>query len=217
MTETEGVIKYTLDHLNKQFDKNISIAEINSWRTLIYKLQLIGQVKERYEGYGFGNISQRINQYNSDTVQFIISGTQTGRIETLSRHHYCHVIRANPSQNKLRSLGETKPSSEALTHASVYQQDHAIQTVIHVHSPEIWHNTQQLKIAHTSAEIAYGTPEMADEVARLLQTDQLKAERIFSMLGHEDGVIAFADNIEIAATLLFKYYAKAIKVEQNKR
>jgi len=215
MTEIEGVIKYQLDHLNEAFGANFSVSEINAWRSLFFKLQLIGQVKDRYEGYGFGNISQRINQSISDSVQFIISGTQTGGITNLSRQHYCLVKSANPYKNSINSIGETKPSSEALTHASVYQQDKNIQAVIHVHSPEIWNNTHQLKLAHTSADIAYGTPEMANEVARLMQTEQLKSEKVFSMLGHKDGIIAFSDSLEDAAIVLLKYFTKAIKVEQS--
>lgn len=120
---------------------------------------------------------------------------------------------ADPLKNHIRSIGETKPSSEALTHASVYQQDKAIQTVIHVHSPEIWNNTQLLKLCFTSADIAYGTPEMAIEVQRLLQTEKLKAEQLFSMRGHQDGIIAFADTMEKSACIIIKCIAKAVQLE----
>ncbi len=215
MTETEGVIKYQLDHQDETLEKNISIAEINTWRTLLFKLKLIGKIAGRYEGYGFGNISQRINCSNHNAIQFIISGTQTGGLETLSRQHYSHVLMANPIKNFIHSAGETKPSSEALTHASIYQQNSRIQAVIHVHSPEIWNNTQQLKLAFTSADITYGTPEMAIEVERLLQTEKLKTDQIFSMLGHKDGVIAFSDSIEKAACIIIKYFAKAVQLEQS--
>ncbi len=215
MTETEGVIKYKLDHHNIAIGKTISIAEINAWRTLLYKLKLIGQIKERYDGYGFGNISQRVNQPAPHATQFIISGTQTGGIETLSQQHYCQVMKADPLKNTISSVGSIKPSSEALTHASVFQQDSSIQAVVHIHSPEIWKHTQRLQIAHTQANIAYGTPEMAIAVKKLMQTSQLKSEKIFTMLGHKDGVIAFADNLEKATLLLVKYYTKAIKIEQG--
>lgn len=216
MIEIEGVVKYNnVDHENIDFERNISIAEINAWRTLLFKLKLIGQIKGRYGGYGFGNISQRIYQPNSENVQFIISGTQTGGDEVLSRRQYCHVLETNTNKNSICSIGETQPSSEALTHASVYQQDDNIGTVIHIHSPEIWNNTQQLGIAYTAKNIAYGTPEMANEVKRLLKGQKLKEEKIFSMLGHEDGIIAFSNIMEEAALLLVKYYSKAIGLDQN--
>jgi len=215
MTANEGVIKYTIVHKESALEQHISLSELNSWRTILFKLQLIGQHKDRYDGYGFGNISQRINSPNSKHLQFIISGTQTGGIASLSRKHYCHVLYADPIKNSLSSAGQTKPSSEALTHASVYQHDNHIQAVIHVHSPEIWNNTTQLKLAYTAENIAYGTPEMANEVAQLLQTAAQKDDEIFTMLGHKDGVIAFSDTIETAVLLLIKYYSKAIALEQN--
>jgi len=213
MPETEGVIKYIIDHQQRTIEDSISISKINAWRTVLFKLQLIGQIKDRYDGYGFGNISQRINSNNADSNEFLISGTQTGGIESLSRQHYCHVFNAAPSRNSLSSRGQTKPSSEALTHASVYQHNSSIQAVIHVHSPEIWNNTHPLKLACTAENIPYGSPEMADEVGRLIQREQPDKENIFSMLGHQDGVIAYSDTIESAATLLIQYYSKALELK----
>jgi len=214
MPESEGVIKYHLNHQSTPISTATSITEINAWRSLLYKLQLIGQIKARYAGHGFGNISQRINKPLSNELEFLISGTQTGGIETLSPDHYCHVIKANPIKNSLSSIGQVKPSSEALTHASVFLQDKSIQAVVHVHSPVIWNSTHALKIAHTSADIPYGTPEMANAVKQLMQSQQLKSKKIFTLLGHEDGVIAFAESIEEATLLVVKYYVKAIKIAQ---
>lgn len=217
MKEQEGVIKYKIDHSYNAVEKHISISEINAWRSILFKLQLIGKIEERYDGYGFGNISQRISLDNAKTVQFIISGTQTGGIEPLCKHHYCKVLKAHPNKNSIKSVGETKPSSEALTHASVYSQNNSIRAVIHIHNPDIWNNTKKLNLPYTSADIPYGTPEMAIEVERLLQTEQQKQTNIFSMLGHKDGIIAFSDSMEKAAWLIIKTYSNAIALEQNKQ
>jgi hypothetical protein len=216
MTEIEGVIKYNLSHKNIALNKDISISEINAWRTILFKLAFIGQTKERYEGYGFGNISQRIKSSNIENVQFIISGTQTGNLESLSRHHYCTVLEAKPDKNSLKSAGEIKPSSEALTHATVYQQNDSIQSVIHIHCPEIWNNSDKLKIPCSRSDVKYGTPEMAEEVKRLFHATPLQNTDVFSMLGHGDGIIAFSDSMEKAADLLINLYSKALAIEQNK-
>ena len=213
MSEQEGVIKYKLTHNKAPLEKHISISEINAWRSIFFKLDLIGQHPDRYAGYGFGNISQRINPTHSENLQFIISGTQTGYIQTLSKKHYCCVLEARPDINSIKSSGETHPSSEALTHASVYQHDKTIKSVIHVHSPDIWSYTQQLKLAHTAADIPYGTPEMANKVRSLLQSENMENTGIFSMLGHEDGIIAFSDSIQKTALILIDYYAKAMMLK----
>jgi len=217
MPDQEGVIKYKLSHQNIAIEEHIPIVEINAWRTLFFKLQLIGQVSERYDGYGFGNISQRLSSANLTYPPFIISGTQTGNIDSLSRHHYCVVLEANPLENSVKSAGKTQPSSESLTHACIYQQNKSIQAVIHIHSPEIWLNTQQLKLPYSAANVSYGTPEMAGEVKKLFDTASFQNTGIFSLLGHQDGIIAFSDSIEKAALLLIKTFSKALSIEQSKQ
>src|SRR5664280_943194 len=171
MKEQEGVIKYQLKHAQKPIGLKFSLIEINAWRTIIFRLGLIGQDPERYDNLGFGNISQRLNSQSS---QFIISGPQTGHIEQLSPEHYCLVVKAEPRKNRIQSCGLRKPSSESLTHASIYAQDSSIQAVIHVHSPEIWNNTVALNLPHISADIPYGTVAMAIAVEQLFQSGKLQ-------------------------------------------
>ncbi|MEY4769228.1 MAG: hypothetical protein RL637_1867 [Pseudomonadota bacterium] len=204
MNELEGVIKYQLRHRQISIPNFLSFAELTIWRHLFKQLDLIGQTPERYQGYGFGNISQRID-FNEKS--FVISGTQTGHLATLQAQDYCIVTDANPLENWLESEGECQPSSEALTHASVYAHHPQIQAVIHVHSPTIWQHTLKLSLPYTSAEVAYGTPEMAAAVAKLLDGQQ--SQGVFSMLGHQDGVIAFGKSLAEAAHLLIEQWALA--------
>ena len=76
MKQQEGVKKYKLKHRQKSINEKVSFSGINAWRTIIFRLGLIGQNLERYDNLGFGNISQRLNANSS---QFIISGTQCWR------------------------------------------------------------------------------------------------------------------------------------------
>lgn len=213
MKEQEGVIKYHLDHTQQPISLPSSLAEINAWRTIVVRLDLIGQIPERYDNIGFGNISQRVGPHSD---QFIISGTQTGHIEHLSHEHYCLIVKAEPQKNRLQSCGLCKPSSESLTHASVYAQDNAIQAIIHAHSPEIWKHTTTLGLPHTGADVPYGTVEMATAVEQLFQSGKLKQTSLFTMLGHEDGVVAFGSNMQEAAWELIKYLSLAIGIEQQR-
>ena len=216
MNEQEGVIKYRLNHKNLLINENISITNITIWRSILFDLNLIGQSQDRYNGYGFGNISQRLITDNDDQNQFLISGTQTGATKFLSRQQYCQVLEAYPHQNELYSAGEIEPSSESLTHSSIYQQNLNTQSIIHIHCPEIWNNTQALNLPYTSANIEYGTPEMAKEVERLLGTLKHHRKGIFSMLGHTDGIIAFSDAMDKTANLIISYYAKSLELGRRK-
>ena len=206
MEQAEGVIKYQLLHHPCPVAADIDIAELNGWRSLMYKLQLIGQIPERYANLGFGNISRRLVPGQE---KFLISGTQTGHLPKLRLADYALVLSASPASNRIESCGLSRPSSESLTHAGIYQRDAAINAVIHVHSPELWHNTQRLHLPHIAADIPYGTPEMALAVQDLFNSGRLASLQLFSMLGHEDGIVAFGSSISAAAMQLLTQLAKA--------
>jgi L-ribulose-5-phosphate 4-epimerase len=212
MSEMEGVIKYHLNHQHKPLPTNINLNRLNAWRSLLFRLQLIGQNPQKYDGLGYGNISQRLNH---ESTAFIISGTQTGHLAELRPDDYALIDSASVEHNQINSSGLTSPSSEALTHAGVYQQEPNAQAVIHVHSPEIWRQTFALNLPHTKAEIAYGTTQMAQAVKALLNSQQVSQLPLFTMLGHQDGVVAWGTTLEQAAAVLIEQLALAIALEQS--
>jgi len=213
MNTQDGVIKYQLHHTQKNVADKFSLAEINAWRTVVFRLGLIGRIPGKYDDCGFGNISQRLT---AGSDQFIISGSQTGHLECLSPAQYCLIVKAEPKANRIHACGLCQPSSESLTHAGVYAQSPEIQAIIHVHSPEIWHHTAALHLPHTAADIPYGTTAMANAVEQLFQSGRLNQSALFTMLGHEDGVIAFGKNLQEAAWVLIRHLALAIGIEQGR-
>jgi len=215
MHDQEGVIKYQLTQTQKPLPLTPDeFTLINVWRTIAYQLGIIGQDPKRYSGLGFGNISQVTSL---PTIQFIISGTQTGLEESLSPEQYCGILTANIQKNTLTALGLCKPSSEAMTHAMIYTVKPTIKGIIHVHSPEIWHATHALNLPYTAANIPYGTPEMALAVKQLFITGQLGDTGSFAMLGHQDGIVSFGSTLEKAGLDLIKYLAAARAVIEKKR
>ncbi|MFZ9611120.1 MAG: class II aldolase/adducin family protein [Methylococcales bacterium] len=210
MSEQEGVIKYQLEHLQLPITHTFLVKEITAWRAILFRLGLIGQDPDRYDNLGFGNISHRVKP-NSDA--FIITGTQTGHIEYLFPEQFVWVDKAEPKQNRIHSHGLIKPSSEALTHASIYSLDATVQAVIHVHSPEIWGNTKALNLPHIAADIPYGTVAMAVAVEQLFKEGGLDNPSVFSMLGHQDGVVALGKTMQEAALELISFLSLTL---QNK-
>ena len=212
MAEQEGVIKYQLDHQYSNLPSGLDITQLNAWRNILYRLKLIGSIPEKYQGLGYGNVSRRLVP---EGPRFLISGSQTGQLAETGMQHYALVLAANLENNSIKSTGLCTPSSEALTHAGVYGQDPRIQAVIHVHSPELWCNTHRLELPYTQADIAYGTPEMAAAVQGLFDKGQLDSLNLFSMLGHEDGIVAFGTSLESAGKVLIAMLAKALALEQK--
>ncbi len=209
MTEQEGVIKYRLDYQPCAAQHYPEYDELNAWRSILFRLGLIGQDVQRYGGLAYGNISFRLD----DTRQFIITGSQTGGLGSLTNDHYSTFLSVGPSQNHIVATGAIKPSSEALTHAAVYAASHNVKAVVHVHSPMIWQHYQALALPAIDATIQYGTQAMAEAVLALFALNSLAEKPIFVMLGHEDGIVAFGDTIADAGMVIIRTLALAIQID----
>ena len=205
MTLQEGVVQFDLTFLPADPLPAAMLHSLNAWRQILYRLGLIGQDPHRYGGLGFGNVSIRLESSNG--TSFIISGTQTGGMDRLFPEHFSSVKTFDPATNSVVAEGVVRPSSESLTHGSLYRLDRTISAVIHVHSPEIWTQADSIGIPVTRRDVHYGTPEMAEEVCRLFQNTPVSVLKIFAMGGHEDGIVAFGSNIEQAGLTLVRYLA----------
>jgi L-ribulose-5-phosphate 4-epimerase len=208
MTIREGIVQFNLTFLPADPLPEAIILSLNAWRQILYRLGLIGQNPRRYGGLGFGNISIRMESENA--AAFVISGTQTGGMERLFPEHYALVTAFDPAANRVVAQGAVQPSSESLTHGSIYRLDSGIGAVIHAHSPEIWMQAESIGIPVSRRNVQYGTPEMADEVCRLFQNTPVRELKIFAMGGHEDGIVSFGSSLEQAGLTLVRYLAIAI-------
>ncbi|MEM9681174.1 MAG: class II aldolase/adducin family protein, partial [Bacteroidota bacterium] len=171
----EGYIKYTCDWERCSIIKEHEIMALNSWRNRLYQLGLIGVYDN---GIGFGNVSQRVLDQ-----EFIISGTQTGSLSTLTAEHYSRVVHCNVDNNYLQCVGMIQASSESMTHYAVYQSFKEIQYVFHIHHFNMW-KKHLFKLPTTHPDIAYGTPEMAHEITRLFKETNVAKQKILLMAGH---------------------------------
>ncbi|MDT8444034.1 MAG: class II aldolase/adducin family protein [Desulfuromonadales bacterium] len=215
MTQTnrEGVIKFQLDFQEGPTPPEELLLELNAWREIFRRLGLLGQDPARYDGYGFGNLSRRLP--GQDNSAFLISGTQTGPLQKLLPRHYATVEQCLPAANQLRASGQIQPSSEALSHASLYQSNSAILWVMHLHSPDIFNCRTRLKLPCTDPSAAHGTPAMAAEIQRLATLPQQAGASLLVMTGHQDGILAYGPSA--AETGLLVVETLALALQQNSR
>lgn len=193
MAEAEGVIKYRLVFTESAPLVDHNYSALDYWHRVFKQAGVLGQDPQRYGGLGFGNISQRVfGDY------FLISGTQTGQKSTLLPEDYALVTGFDIQGNTVEARGAIKPSSEALTHAAIYNLDKSIEFVFHVHCPEIWRARDRLGLIQTAADVHYGSPAMASEIAHLFAQGLFDGEKILAMAGHEDGIIGFGETAEEA-------------------
>ena len=217
MSTKEGIIKYQCEYTLAPALPDAEISELNAWRRMMVLAGLIGQDPPRYGGYGYGNISRRLDeQVRADGLHpFVITGTQTGGLAHLTADDYVVVTGCYPVENRLVAAGPLQPSSEALTHGAVYALDSAILWVVHTHSPEIWHNAEALGVPMT-ANVPYGSPEMAAEVKRLFAESDLPEKHIFGMAGHEDGIVSYGRTAEEAGFTMLAYLVRALQLSERK-
>ena len=194
--EKEGVVKYTVEHAPARLAFPAEISELLSWRRRLRTLGLIGADSE---GVGYGNLSIRL--YASPC--FLITSSQSSGLNEVDQQHFARVTVVDLDRNFLRSTGERPPSSEALTHAALYQAHGAIRAVVHVHSKTIW-EAHRNRLPTTREDVLYGTPEMGYEMIRLHKRAAIGYQGVVVMGGHQDGVIAFGRSVPEAAGEILK-------------
>ncbi|NQU99038.1 class II aldolase/adducin family protein [Candidatus Woesearchaeota archaeon] len=200
MSDEEGYVKYSAHLVKELVLPEEALQNLNLWRGKMLDLNLIGMYSN---GIGFGNISEKMGD------DFIITATATGGIKKLSAKYYPKVTSYNLETNSVEyeGLEAHPPSSEAMTHAAVYESDPAVRAIIHVHNLEMWKRILN-KVPTTSKDAAYGTPEMANEIIRLFRETDVKDKKILAMAGHEEGIITFGKDLTEAGNIMLEYFSK---------
>lgn len=208
MAETEGTIKFAYELLaptDPVADDEL-MRPLFAWRTLLRRLEILGQHPDRYEGFGFGNLSARDPHLLNE---FVISASQTSGLDAFDDEHMVRITNCNLDRFWADAVGNYPPSSETITHAMVYAADPRVKWVFHCHSPEIWNRVKDLALPCTAPEVDYGSPAMVQAVAKLLEIHQSRPI-VFATMGHVDGVFACGGTARDTGGLLVSYLAKAI-------
>ena len=191
----EGYIKYQSHWSESPALYPTAARQLEKARKPLYLAGLVGHYEDL--GVGFGNISIRCG----DPRQFLITGTQTGHLESTTEQHYALVTDYDIQRNRVSCKGPVQASSEAMTHAAIYELDPSIAAIVHVHSKPLW-DQHRNKLPTTSPDVAYGTPEMANEFRRLYEETGFASLGVAVMGGHEEGLIGIGESLEQAATRL---------------
>lgn len=188
----EGYIKYESHWTPGPLLEPSAAQQLDEWRRQLFDVGLIGEYVE--EGIGFGNLSIR----SGSARQFVITGTQTGHLAATTAEHYSLVTDYDIAANKVFCTGPLQASSEAMTHAAIYELNPAISAVVHVHSRSLWERLLN-ELPTTDPNVAYGTPEMAEEFRRLYRETNFGENGIAVMAGHDEGLVSYAESLAAAS------------------
>lgn len=215
MPHAAGVIQFQLDHDDRAVDVpgvEDSFAKLTAWRRISRAIGLIGQAPERYDGYAWGNLSVRVGPATAGRGRraFLITGSQTSGLSDFGMGDCALVERWDTSANRVTSRGRSQPSSEALSHAAVYDSAPHIRAVVHAHSPMLWQAARSLRLPITDRSAANGTPTMARAIEQCWRDGLFAERRVLAMGGHEDGILACGRTVEEAGLALLKWLARAM-------
>jgi hypothetical protein len=203
----DGVIKFDQSDFERGNGlSSLEFEELESWRKRLYELRLIGEYLP--EKIGYGNISEKKDYQDIRSThrpQFLISGTQTGGLSELGPNQYTRVVDFEIDKNKVSIHGPIMASSESLTHAALYLVSDSVKCVFHIHDQVIWSGILQNEGPATPASIPYGTTQMAQYVQKMFPS---QSHGYFAMAGHQDGVIAFAPDLETAGSMIIDLFNK---------
>ncbi len=191
----DGVIKYERHFTPSTPLEPDEYSTLEKWRKKLFNLKLIGEYPKVCIGYG--NLSQKVR--TSDSIEFIITATQTGKFADLSGEHYTLVEGYDFEKNLIKAKGVLDASSEALTHASIYECSKDINVVFHIHDKEIWTKMLEQNFESTPPDVPYGTIEMVKAVRELIKG---RSSGVFAMAGHEDGIVSWAKSHDEAGKLI---------------
>jgi len=195
----EGYVKFESRWKKTDSLECPQIKELIRWRAPLYSAGLIGHFADL--DIGFGNLSARTGRHGL----FVISGTQTGHLAELHNEHFSLVTDFDLGANIVHSRGAAEPSSESMTHAMLYELDPGIRAVVHIHSDALWLALKG-RLPTTDETVAYGTPGMAKELARLSNETDFSETGIAVMAGHEGGLISTGTSVEEAAVRLLSLH-----------
>lgn len=215
--EQEGVTKFSAEHSTRELSltEREAVRTLRGWRALLFHLGVIGKNPTLYDGAAYGNVSARVPPFPGErgARAFVVSCTQTGGAAGVDHRDFCVVSACSPRTNRVKSAGPCPPSSESLTHGALYDLSPTIRAVLHIHAPLLFSRAAELRLPTTDKAVAYGTPEMAKEMARLWRDTNLPDRRVLAMGGHQDGVVAFGATPNDAGQRLLTEMAAALAVQ----
>ena len=197
----DGVIKYDRHFTPSPALKPDQYSALENWRKKLHHLKLIGEYPDVFIGYG--NLSQKVS--GLDHLEFIITATQTGKFQDLTGEHYTVVENYDLEKNAIYAKGCMDASSEALTHAAIYECSKDINVVFHIHDNFLWKKMIENNYDFTAKDIPYGTVEMAKAVKKIVNA---KSSGLFAMAGHLDGIVSWGNTLDEAGELILQLVKK---------
>ena len=164
-------------------------------RTELHDMGVLGVLPD---GVGYGNVSALCGGGS----EFVITGSATGADRELLDRLWSTVVSVDFGTNTLHCRGMVAASSESMSHAAVYRGHPGIRFVAHIHHAALFAALLRRGWPATPQEAAFGTPEMALSLQKLVSDRGVDAGLVV-MGGHEEGILVYATHPEEILRLIW--------------
>jgi ribulose-5-phosphate 4-epimerase/fuculose-1-phosphate aldolase len=196
MSESYSGVKFSTVFLKKEIPQHPLLDELKSWCHLFHEKGLAPP----YPGGSYGNLSFRTGAHS-----FIITGTCIGLKDVISNDCFVEVVNCDVTKKEVLINGLRAPSSESFMHWLLYQTRSDMNAVFHGHNELLVKNANTLNIQETPQELPYGTTELAENMAKIMEHTS------FGMM-KAHGFVALGSDMSEAGNLALQWLKKAEEI-----
>lgn len=161
-----SIVKFTIEFESRDVPHDERISHLIRWCT---RFNEVGLTPSSREGdRSLGNLSFRLHD---DSPEFIITASMLTSKENLTPNDFVKVHHSDPRRKVVVVSGAKDPSSESMMHYQIYARRNDIGAVFHGHDMAIIENAAALGLPETAREERSGTPELLNEVMKILRNE----------------------------------------------
>ncbi len=125
-------------------------------------------------GRSLGNLSFRLRP---GEPAFVITGSTLSTKQRMALGDFVTVLHADREQRTVQAVGTRDPSSESLMHFAIYQARPDVEAIFHGHDRQLTAHAALLGVPETEQEQPSGTPELMNQVLRILGQERFVVMR----------------------------------------
>jgi ribulose-5-phosphate 4-epimerase/fuculose-1-phosphate aldolase len=176
-----SIVKFKVEFVAHDVPHDARVDELRRWCERFNELGLTPMLAGA--GRSLGNLSFRLRRREP---AFVITGSTLSTKGALAPGDFVTVLHADRQRRTVQAVGTRDPSSESMMHFAIYEARPDVEAIFHGHDRALTAHAALLGVPETEQEEPSGTPELMEQVMRILGQQPFVVMRNhgFLSLGH---------------------------------
>jgi len=158
-----SIVKFKVEFVDRDVPVDPRVDQLRAWCVRFNELGLTPQLAGA--GRSLGNLSFRLRP---GEPAFVITGSTLSTKEALAPSDFVTVLCSDLGACTVYASGKRDPSSESMMHFEIYRRRTDVGAIFHGHDRQITAHATLLELRETELEKPSGTPELLEQVIRIL-------------------------------------------------